>query len=126
VWVHHGEHCQSRLDVIRPRTDDSGGYNVNRIPEMVDDVRHAFDIPLDPDVVYKAEYGKKHGHYFLADGYIDSRVSASESKSMSAGTKDSIRPSRRIKTPMDRIVDLETKMGEMQPSKSAHNQDLVT
>jgi hypothetical protein len=34
--------------VIRPRTDDSGGYNVNRIPEMVDDVRHAFDIPLDP------------------------------------------------------------------------------
>jgi hypothetical protein len=45
---------------------------------------------------------------------------------MSAGTKDSIRPSRRIKTPMDRIVDLETKMGEMQPSKSAHNQDLVT
>jgi hypothetical protein len=49
VWVHHGERGQSRSDVIRQRTDDGGGYIENRIPEMVDDVRHAFDIPLEEE-----------------------------------------------------------------------------
>jgi hypothetical protein len=49
VWVHHGERGQSRSDVICQRTNDGGGYNENRIPEMVDDVRHAFDIPLEEE-----------------------------------------------------------------------------
>ena len=49
VWVHHGERGQCRSDVIRQRTDDGGGYNDNRIPKMVDDVRHAFDIPLEEE-----------------------------------------------------------------------------
>jgi hypothetical protein len=52
VWVHHGERGQSRSDVIRQRTDDGGGgggYNENRIPEMVDDVHHAFEIPLEEE-----------------------------------------------------------------------------
>jgi hypothetical protein len=49
VWVHHGEHGQSRSNVIRQRINDGGGYNENRIPEMVDDVCHAFDIPLEEE-----------------------------------------------------------------------------
>jgi hypothetical protein len=49
VWVHHSERGQSRSDVICQRTNDGGGYNENRIPEMVDDVRHAFDIPLEEE-----------------------------------------------------------------------------
>jgi hypothetical protein len=49
LWVHHSECGQHRVDVIRQRTDDGGGYNENRIPEMVDDVRHAFDIPLEEE-----------------------------------------------------------------------------
>jgi hypothetical protein len=47
MWVDHVEHGQSRSDVIRQRTDDGGGYNENRIPEMVDDVWHEFDITLE-------------------------------------------------------------------------------
>jgi hypothetical protein len=35
--------------------------------------------PIDPDLVHKAGCGKKHGRHVLADGYIDSRVSASQS-----------------------------------------------
>jgi hypothetical protein len=69
--------------------------------------------PIDPDLVYKAGCGKKHGRHVLADGYIDSRVSASQSRSMSTNTEDNIRPLKRIKTPIDRIADLESKMGEM-------------
>ena len=69
--------------------------------------------PIDPDIVYKAGCGKKHGRHFLVDGYIDSRVSASQSRSMSTSTEDNIRPSRRIKTPVDRIVDHEAKVGEI-------------
>jgi hypothetical protein len=49
VWVHHGERGQRRADVIRERTDDGDGYNDNKIPKMVDDVRHAFDIPLEEE-----------------------------------------------------------------------------
>jgi hypothetical protein len=52
-----------------------------------------FDVirePFDPDVVYKARCGKKHGHHFLADGYIDSWVSASQSRSRSSATEDSL------------------------------------
>jgi hypothetical protein len=49
VWGHHGECGQSRSDVIRQRTNDGGGYNENRIPEMVDDVCHAFGIPLEEE-----------------------------------------------------------------------------
>jgi hypothetical protein len=33
---------------------------------------------IDPDVVYKVGCGKKHGHHFLADGYINLQVSASQ------------------------------------------------
>jgi hypothetical protein len=39
--------------------------------------------PIDPDIVYKAGCGKKHGRHLLADGYIDTRVSASHNRSMS-------------------------------------------
>jgi hypothetical protein len=49
VWIHHGEHGQSRSDVIHQRIDDGGGYNENRIPEMVDDVCNVFDIPLEEE-----------------------------------------------------------------------------
>jgi hypothetical protein len=49
VWIHHGEHGQSRSDVIHQRIDDGGGYNENRIPEMVDDVCNVFDIPLEKE-----------------------------------------------------------------------------
>jgi hypothetical protein len=69
--------------------------------------------PLDPDIVYKAGCGKKHGRHLLADGYIDSRVSASQCGSMSYATKDNIRPARRIKTPVDRIIDLESKVDNL-------------
>jgi len=50
--------------------------------------------PIDPDVVYKAGCGKKHGRHLLADGYIDSRASASQSQSMSYATDENIRPAR--------------------------------
>jgi hypothetical protein len=66
--------------------------------------------PLDPDIVYKVGCGKKHGRHFLANGFIDSRASASQSRSRSDATEDNIRPSTRIKTPVDRIVDLEVKV----------------
>jgi hypothetical protein len=49
LWVHHGEHGQNRADVIHQRTDDAVGYNENRIPKIVDDVCHAFDIPLEEE-----------------------------------------------------------------------------
>jgi hypothetical protein len=49
MWVHHGEHGQSWANVICQRTGDGGGYNENRIPEIVDDVRHTFDIPLEEE-----------------------------------------------------------------------------
>jgi hypothetical protein len=50
VWLHHGERGQSRSDVLRQRTNnDWGGYNENRIPEMVDDVCNAFEIPLEEE-----------------------------------------------------------------------------
>jgi hypothetical protein len=45
----HGERGQSRANVIRQSTDDGGGYNENWIPEIVVDVRHAFDIPLEEE-----------------------------------------------------------------------------
>jgi hypothetical protein len=35
--------------------------------------------PIDPDIMYKAGCGKKYGRHLLADGYIDTRVSASHS-----------------------------------------------
>jgi hypothetical protein len=63
--------------------------------------------------VYKAGCGKKHGCHLLADGYIDTRVSVSHNRSMSTNTEDYIRPSKQIKTPIDLIVELELKMGEM-------------
>jgi hypothetical protein len=69
--------------------------------------------PIDPDIVYKAGGDKKHGCHFLADGYIYTRVSASHSRSMRTNTEDNIRPSKQIKTPIDRIVELESKMAEM-------------
>ena len=69
--------------------------------------------PIDPDVVYKAGCGKKHGRHLLADGYIDSRASASQSQSMSYATDENIRPARRIRTPVDRIEDLETKYDDL-------------
>jgi hypothetical protein len=50
--------------------------------------------PIDPDIVYKAGCGKKHCRHFLADGYIDSQVSASQSRSMSTSIEDNIRPLR--------------------------------
>jgi hypothetical protein len=56
---------------------------------------------IDPNIVYKSGCGKKHGCHILADGYIDSRVNASQSRSMSTNMEDSIRPSKRIKTPID-------------------------
>jgi hypothetical protein len=64
--------------------------------------------PIDPYIVYKVGCGKKHDCHVLVDGYIDSQVSVSRSRSMSTNTEDNIRPSKRIKTPIDRIVDLET------------------
>jgi hypothetical protein len=69
--------------------------------------------PIDPDIVYKVGCGKKHGRHILVDCYIDSRVSVSRSRSLSTNMEDNIHPLKRIKTPMDRIIDLETKMGEM-------------
>jgi hypothetical protein len=50
--------------------------------------------PLDLDIVYKVGCGKKHGRLLLADGYIDSRVSASQCGSMSNATEDNIRPAK--------------------------------
>ena len=64
--------------------------------------------PLDPDVVYKVGRGKKHGRHFIANGYIDSRVTASRSRSMSSASIDDVRPPRRIRTAVDRIGELET------------------
>jgi hypothetical protein len=50
VWLHHGERGQSRSDVLCQSTNnDWGGYNENRIPEMVDDVCNAFEIPLEEE-----------------------------------------------------------------------------
>jgi hypothetical protein len=70
--------------------------------------------PLDPDVLYKVGCGKKHGRHVLANGYIDSRVSASQSRSsMSSGSFEDVRPSRRIKTSVDRIGELEKNMQEI-------------
>jgi hypothetical protein len=69
--------------------------------------------PLDPDIMYKAGCGKKHGCHFLSNGYIDSRVSASQCGSMSYATEDNIHPARRIRTPVDRIVDLESKVDNL-------------
>jgi hypothetical protein len=69
--------------------------------------------PIDSELVYKVGCGKKHGRYILADGYIDSRVSASRCQSMSTTTDDNMRSSKRIKTLINQIVDLESKMGEM-------------
>jgi hypothetical protein len=80
--------------------------------------------PLDPDVVYKVGCGKKHGRHCLANGYIDSRVSASQSRSsMSCGSFEDIRPSRRLRTGVDRIGDLESQMVEIRQILivSSHN-----
>jgi hypothetical protein len=57
--------------------------------------------------------GKKHGRHLLADDYIDTQVSASHSRSMSTNTEENIRPWKKIKTPIDQIVELDSKMGEM-------------
>jgi hypothetical protein len=70
--------------------------------------------PLDPDVVYKIGCGKKHGRHVLANGYIDSRGSASQNRSsMSYGSFEDVRPPRRIKTSVDRIGELEKNMQEI-------------
>jgi hypothetical protein len=69
--------------------------------------------PIDPDIVYRAGCGKKHGPHLLADGYIDTRVSTSHSRSMNTSTEDNIHPWKQIKTPIDRIAELESLMGEV-------------
>jgi hypothetical protein len=72
-----------------------------------------FDVmkaPLDPDVVYKAGRGKKHGRHIIANGYIDSRVSSSQSRST---TVDDVRPSRWVRTTMDRIGELGAQIAEL-------------
>jgi hypothetical protein len=57
---------------------------------------------------------KKHVRHVLANGYIDSRVSASQSRSsMSYGSFEDVRPPRRIKTSVDRIGELEKNMQEI-------------
>jgi hypothetical protein len=71
-----------------------------------------FDVmkaPLDPDVVYKAGRGKKHGRHIIANGYIDSRVS-SQNRST---TVDDVHPSRWVRTAMDRIGELEAQIAEL-------------
>ena len=69
--------------------------------------------PLDPDVVYKAGSGKKHGRDFIGNGYINSRVSSSQSRSMCTPSDDDIRPSRQVCTRVDIIGELETQIAEM-------------
>jgi hypothetical protein len=69
--------------------------------------------PLDPDIMYKVGCGKKHDHHLFVDGYIDSRVSASQCRSMSNATEDNILPAKRIRTPVDQIVDLESKVDNL-------------
>jgi hypothetical protein len=77
---------------------------------------------IDHDFVYKAGCGKKHDRHFLVDVYIDSRVSASQSQSISTGTDDNKDPSGSKCRPWDEggrdTLDA--------PSKSAGNHDLVT
>jgi hypothetical protein len=57
--------------VIRQRIDDGGSYNENRIPEMVDYVCRAFDIPLEEELepttqaffdMFTASNKPLHGH----------------------------------------------------------------
>jgi hypothetical protein len=70
--------------------------------------------PFDPEVVYKVGCGKKHGRHILANGYIDSRASTSQSRSsMNYGSSEDVRPPKRIKTSVDRIGELEKDMREM-------------
>jgi hypothetical protein len=52
-------------------------------------------------------------HHVLVGGYIDLQVNASQSRFMSNSTEDNMRPLRQIKTPMDRIVNLKSKVGQM-------------
>jgi hypothetical protein len=68
---------------------------------------------FDLGAVRKAGCGHSHGCHFLADDYTDLRVSAFQSRSMSTSTVDNICPSRWIKNLVDRIVELDSKVGKI-------------